>query len=88
MMPVDWDWTGATAEAQRRQDGSGGTGSTEAVRELSELQLGYHSLVSSIMTNSLLGTLQGSPALASAMSATVLVRVSTSVFKKGRKEED
>jgi hypothetical protein len=71
-MPTNWDWTGATAEAQRRQDGNS-TGSTEAVRELSELQLGYHSLVSSIMTNNLLGTLQGSPALSSAMSATVLV---------------
>jgi hypothetical protein len=69
MLPQGWDWTGATAAAQ---DG-GSTGSSEVARELGELQLAYHSLVTAIVTNNLLPTLQHSPALNHIMEASVLV---------------
>ena len=73
MLPPKWDWTGAAAAALQRQDGAG-TGSTEAVRELGDLQVAYHALVSCVVANDLLTTLRDGPALSRALDATILAR--------------
>lgn len=73
MLPPKWDWTGAAAAALQRQNGNG-TGSTEAVRELGEIQVALHALVTCVVANDLLATLQDGPALSRAIDATILVR--------------
>jgi hypothetical protein len=73
MLPADWDWSGAAAAAQLRASSSGAAaaavGSTEAVRELGELQLAYNSLLGEIIACELLPTLGEGPALEAAMDA-------------------
>ena len=80
--PTDWDWSGATAAAQRNSTGAG-TGSTEVVRELGDLQLAYHSLVAEAVANKLLATLEG-PALDAAMQSLVQVGSSSLLMALAR----
>jgi hypothetical protein len=76
-IPQAWDWSGAAAAAHRPGEATtaGGTGSIEAARELAELQLAYHQMVSEAAAAALLATFDHGTALDLALDSLVRVRM-------------